>query len=762
MGRVALVRDVTDPTKLAHEQAQAQAQRHFESLLTCAPFGFAFLDRDLRFVRINEQLAEMNGISVSAHLGKTVAEIVPTLEAALLEVTARILANGQPVLNHEFTGETARAPGVTRTWNECWYPVRDEHGEITGFSTVVVDITERKQAELALQHTNACFELAVKASQVVLFQQDLELRYRWIRNAELGFDASAVVGKRDADLMERAEDAAQTEALKQEVIRSGVGKRQDILMHTQNTVHHFDLLVEPLRDAAGVITGVTCAAINITERKRAEAVQLETEQQYRALAEASAEISYRMSADWSTMLPLDGRGLLESSDSQIADWAWVDQYLPRDEHARVRQMVSDAIARKKLFEMEHRVLRADGSIGWTRSRAVPILDENENLVTWFGAASDITERKRIEEERRLLASIVENSRDFIGIADTRGNPVYGNRAAMELVGVKEQEELRGRKITDYFIAEQRQFVEEVVLPTVATDGRWAGELTMQHFVTGATIPVLYDLFRVDDLVTGQPVNFATITRDITERKRIELQLIEATAVAEKANRAKSDFLSNMSHELRTPLNSILGFAQLLQSGTPKPSPAQRQKLDYIIKGGWYLLELVSELLDLAQIESGKLTLAHEPFSLSQVMLDCQAMVEPLARERSITLTFPSAELPSYVCADCTRVKQVVINLLSNAIKYNKAHGAVTVEFALCPPDAIRVSVRDTGQGLTPEQLAQLFQPFNRLGREAGPEQGTGIGLVMSRHLVELMGGAIGAESTVGVGSVFWFELKRVL
>ncbi len=616
------------------EQEQAAALRLLETLLTCAPVGFVYLDRDLRFVRINDQLAEINGYSVAAHLGRTVAEIVPTLEATVREVTARILATGQPALDCEFTGETARTPGITRYWSESWYPVRDEHGEIIGFSAVVVDVTERKQAEAALRLTNDRFELAVKASKVVLFQQDLELRYRWIKNPVPGFDGSEVVGKRDADLMERAEEAALAKALKEEVIRSGVGKRQEMLIHVQNAARHYDLLVEPMRDAAGLISGVTGAAFDITERKLVEAALRETERHYRALADASLEIPYRMSADWSTMLALDGRGLIASSDRPLADWAWLDQYLPRDEQARVRQAISDAIARKSLFELEHRVLRADGSTGWVRSRAVPILDENEGLVTWFGAASDIT-----------------------------------------------------------------------------------------------------------------------------GRKQIELNLIQATAVAETANRAKSDFLSSMSHELRTPLNAILGFAQLMESGAPAPTPAQRRNLEQILKGGWYLLELINELLDLAQIESGKLSLTQEPVSLAEVMLECRAMIEPQACKRGIAMTFPSFELPGYVHADRTRIKQVMINLLSNAIKYNKAHGAVTVEYALSPPDAIRISVRDTGEGLAPEKLAQLFQPFNRLGKEAGSEEGTGIGLVMSRRLVELMGGAIDADSAVGVGSVFWFELK---
>ena len=175
------------------------------------------------------------------------------------------------------------------------------------------------------------------------------------------------------------------------------------------------------------------------------------------------------------------------------------------------------------------------------------------------------------------------------------------------------------------------------------------------------------------------------------------------AAAEKANRAKSDFLSGMSHELRTPLNAVLGFAQLMESGTPPPTPSQKRNLDQIHKAGWYLLELINEILDLALIESGKVTLSREPVSLVEVMLECRAMIEPQAQKRGIGMTFPRFELPYFVKADRTRVKQVLINLLFNAIKYNRPGGTVTVECALVPvnPDRPNPWARSASASGTP-------------------------------------------------------------
>jgi len=254
-------------------------------------------------------------------------------------------------------------------------------------------------------------------------------------------------------------------------------------------------------------------------------------------------------------------------------------------------------------------------------------------------------------------------------------------------------------------------------------------------------------------------------RDLTERKQAEhrlqetnAQLESAKAAAEKANLAKSEFLSSMSHELRSPLNAVLGFAQLMECQTPPPSEKQKRSIDQILKAGWHLLSLINEILDLAKIESGKVTMSQQSISISEVLQDCQAMIEPQAQQHEIQVTFPHLDKPLYIHADQTKVKQVLINLLSNAIKYNRAGGTVVVQCAMSGANRLRVSVKDTGVGMAPEQLAQLFQPFNRLGQESGTIEGTGIGLVVTKRLVELMGGVIGFESSVGVGSVFWFEL----
>jgi PAS domain S-box-containing protein len=257
---------------------------------------------------------------------------------------------------------------------------------------------------------------------------------------------------------------------------------------------------------------------------------------------------------------------------------------------------------------------------------------------------------------------------------------------------------------------------------------------------------------------GDIIGYLLIGADNSARKRAERALKDAMSTAEKANLAKSDFLSSMSHELRTPLSAILGFAQLIESGSPSPTPSQQRGIEQILKAGWYLLDLINEILDLALIESGRLSLSLEPISLVEVMHECQAMIEPQAQKRNIRVTFSAFEKPYFVKADRTRVKQVLINLLSNAIKYNIIGGTVVVDCVKRGDEHIRICIRDSGAGLPPEKLGMLFQPFNRLGQEEVVGEGTGIGLVVSKRLIELMAGAIGVESTVGEGSMFWIEL----
>jgi CheY-like chemotaxis protein len=262
-------------------------------------------------------------------------------------------------------------------------------------------------------------------------------------------------------------------------------------------------------------------------------------------------------------------------------------------------------------------------------------------------------------------------------------------------------------------------------------------------------------------VIGKEGQVKLALEELAKARAIELEIArKSKEAAEAANIAKSNFLSYMSHELRTPLNAILGFAQLMEISVPPPTGVQIESLGQISKAGWYLLGLINEILDLSLIESGKFSLSPESLSMGQVMLECRNLIESQVQKRDIKLTVPQFDNPCYVYADRIRLKQVLVNLLSNAIKYNREHGTVEVRCAESTQGRVRISIKDSGAGLSPDKLAQLFQPFNRLGQENSDIQGTGIGLVVTRRLVDVMEGTIGVESNVGGGCEFWIELPQ--
>jgi len=413
-----------------------------------------------------------------------------------------------------------------------------------------------------------------------------------------------------------------------------------------------------------------------------------------------------------------------------------------------------------IYELTY--IRKDGSRFPAIVSVTALRNDQSRIIGYLLIGTDNSARKEAEEQLRWTEEsfrlMVESVSDYaIVMLDPEGRVVSWNTGAERIKGFT-AEEIVGQHFSRFYTKEEAESGKpQRDLDLAAVSGRhenegWRVRKDGSAFWANAVFTAIRDQ-------AGNLRGFAKLTRDLTERNAVEAALTDAKALAEKANLAKSDFLSSMSHELRSPLNAILGFTQLMESDSPPPTPSQNESISQILRAGWYLLDLINEILDLAMIESGKLSMSIEPVSLIEVMLECKAMVEPLALRRGIRMAYPRFDGPCSVKADRTRLKQVLINLLSNAIKYNEAGGSVVVNYRTTDnPGHVRVTVTDSGAGLAPEKIAQLFQPFNRLGQEGNASEGTGIGLVVSKRLVELMEGAIGVESTVGKGSTFWVEL----
>lgn len=398
--------------------------------------------------------------------------------------------------------------------------------------------------------------------------------------------------------------------------------------------------------------------------------------------------------------------------------------------------------------------RKDGSHYWVISTIIPFMDANDEPYQYVSLRTDITDLK-VNADRLL------RSQKFAGIGSWDWNVETGELYWSERIGPLFGY-AQGELETSYenFLAavhsDDRQRVAEAVEACV----QHGADYNIEHRVVWPDGSVHWllergDVVRASD---GRPLHMLGVVQDITVRKQAQERLVVAREEAENANRAKSRFLSSMSHELRTPLNAILGFAQLLEIDAL--TTEQRESVGEISGAGYHLLTLINEVLDLAKIEAGRMDLSIEAVELKALFQECRALINPFLDQYQVSLQYPQESCEQLtVRADFTRLKQVLLNLLSNACKYNRPGGSVTIECVTAKDNRVRINVRDTGAGISDKLQKSLFQPFSRLGAELTDVEGTGIGLVIARQLVELMGGQIGVDSRVGEGSTFWIELQ---
>ncbi|MDP2441399.1 PAS domain-containing protein [Rhodoferax sp.] len=431
-------------------------------------------------------------------------------------------------------------------------------------------------------------------------------------------------------------------------------------------------------------------------------------------------------------------------------------------HPDDRQAVIDAVAacieRDRPYELEHRVVWPDGTVRWLLERGAVAYDADGKPLQMLGVVQDIDDRKRAEmalaeRERQLreaqtLACIGNWSADLSSGTLTWSDEIYrifgyapgsfapsvdAFRAAVhpdDLALVRESEkraEQTGR--------------HDVVHRIVRPDG------TVRH---------VHELAQMEADAAGRPVFLTGTVQDVTAQVEIEQAMVAARDEADRANQAKSDFLSSMSHELRTPMNAVLGFGQLMEYDNTLPAE-HLDSVREILKAGHHLLELINEVLDLVKVESGQIDLSLEPVEVCPVVAECLDLVGPLAAKRGIQVS-QIGLAGAMLRADRTRLKQALLNLLGNAIKYNREGGSVLLDVQTEGDDRLRIRVTDTGPGIPAARLNELFQPFNRLGAENSNTEGTGIGLTITRRIVEMMGGSVDVRSEVGVGSTFWIEL----
>lgn len=647
---------------------------------------------------------------------------------------------------------------------------RGPDGSPTHMLGVVQDITDRKLAEQKLQASQASLANAQRIAHLGNWDYDLRSgQIQWSSEVYriFGFEPGSIrpdiqtyyqwVHPDDRDLVREAE--ART-------AREGSGEVVHRIIRPDGSLRYVRLIGELVSSPEGRSLRLMGTVQDISALKQAE----EAVRQSESNLSMAQRVAHLGSFDWNP-----NTDELHWSDEHYRLWglepgtAKPNYSLFRlgvhpDDIAQLEALLHAALAGGRLYDCVHRVCRPDGSERVIHGRGEVIFDTAGKPVRMLGTVQDVTELKQAEHKVRDIGerfrALVETTADWIWEVDQGGRYTYASPQVQALLGYA-PEEVLGKSPFDFMapaeaqrvmalfapIAEKRLPISGLVNRNIRQDGR---EVVLET----SGVPVFG--------AGGEFRGYRGIDRDITERIVREQLLMAAKEEAEQANQAKSMFLSSMSHELRTPMNAILGFAQLLQMQRDM-KPEHAENVGEILKAGRHLLELINEVLDLAKIEAGRLDLVLEPVACCDVINESLNLVRAMAEQYGIQLREDSHLVcPVLFQADRTRLKQVIINLLSNAIKYNRPGGVVTLGMVSAAQEGcVRIEVTDTGPGLSTEEQKELFQPFQRLHAAELGVEGHGIGLAISKRLIEAMGGRIGVESTQGVGSTFWVELALV-
>lgn len=518
-----------------------------------------------------------------------------------------------------------------------------------------------------------------------------------------------------------------------------------------------------IRPGTVIIGGKTYLSWILRDRKTEETLR-ESELSFKTLAENIPGIAYRVFKRENDRIKIfsnnskDITGYSEHELESREEHSIYDLILSKD-MPKVIEEVEKAIQEKRNFSIDYRLLHKDGSIKYLVEQGKPIFGGDGRLLYIDGVIFDSTQRKLKEEEYEHLARIVETATDFIGISDYDGHLHYINPAGRKMLGISLNEDISDLYVPSLFPENAQDVFMNEAIPAAIRSGVWIGEMNMVSR-EGKEIPVSQALV-AHRTIEDKIAFFFTIARDITERKRIELELILAKDEALLANRAKSEFLAKMSHELRTPLNSVMGFSEILRMKTiGELNEKQEQYVNFIYQSGMNLLAIINDILDLVKLESGKkLPLIIQSFPAPEAIEEALLYVNEKAESRKIVIHKGIDPGLGMIKADKLRFKQILINLIDNAIKFSKPNGGTITIIAQNDGDMAKFLVSDTGIGIREEDLRKLFDLFHQLdsglNRSFG---GAGVGLALTKRLVEQQEGKMWVESKFEEGSTFGFTL----
>jgi PAS domain S-box-containing protein len=677
----------------------------------------------------------------------------------------------------------------------------DENNNPVGILGVTSDITERKHAEKSLVDSEEKYRSLIESSDAAITMVDADGKFLFLNSIAaipFGQNPASLVGRKVDEII--PEQAGEIMAN----IHKVIGTNQGMILESESEIagirKWLRTSVQPVRDANGNPYAVLLYASDITRKKMSEELLKQSEQKYKALFFDSPD-GYLIHRDGIIIECNKASELIYGADrSQIIGKSVVDispEFQPngRKSAEYIPELIVEVLERgKSSFEWVNK--RFDGSefMALVCLSAIEYNGEKSFFVTW----QDLSEKKKVEEELRKLSRAVEQSPVSIVITNLEGQIEYVNPAFEITSGYSFEEVIgKGSKILKSGETEDEEYKE--MWETIISGREWhcewlnkkkSGELYWEKI---SISPIFNDKGNITNyLAVKQDITESkeaemeirdlnlnlelkieertsqladineSLLKEIDERKKVEIEIIKARNEAEQANQAKSEFLSRMSHELRTPMNSILGFSQLLDMG--ELNAGQKKGVGHIMRSGKHLLDLINEVLDISRIEAGRLSLSLEPIRLGGIISETLDIIRPQALAKGLSLNFLNFRTnQSYVNTDRQRLKQILLNLINNAVKYNREGGSVEIKTEQMTPDSrgntfIRISVSDSGVGISPDDIPRLFTPFERIGAEKSVTEGTGLGLAVVKKLIDAMDGKVGVESTIGEGSTFWIEM----
>lgn len=748
---------------------------------------------DYVFLEVNKAFENLTGLKREHILNKSILETVPGItegdfdwigfygEVALKGLEKNIEQYSQPL--------------------DKWYRVHVYSPEKNHFTTIFIDISDSKKSEEELRRSEEKYRKLIENSHEVIYQISLDGVFTYVSPAWsnfLGHSAHDVIGRSITEFVHEEDLIICYDAIRK-MVETGE-RMSDVVYrvkHLDGSWRWHSSSGVALYNNKGDVIGIYGIARDITEKKQSD--------------DLLRKFSFAIEQSPVSVVITDLEGRIEYINNRFTSVTGytINELLGKNqriiksgEHSRTfYKDLWDTIISGKVWRNEILNRKKNGELFWELASISPLKNEKGEITNYLGTKVDITDRKFSEKQIHKYSKVVEQSPNMILITDLNYVIEYVNPSFSRISGYTE-EEIVGRQYKFLKIAKTDESENEELWNTLNAGKVWHGENIDKRkngdlYWQEVSINPILDEY-------GDTIHYVSIMQDISSRKKVEVELQElnlsleqkvmertselsitneflmkevvarkkhevelkqARNEAEKANKAKSEFISRMSHELRTPMNSILGFAQLFSMG--ELSPVQRRGVDHILTSGNHLLKLINEVLDISKIEAGKLSLSVEQIKVKEAISEAIDLVHPLTINPQITIHYiPHKTDDLSIKADKQRVIQVLVNILTNAIKYNKKGGTVTVETFVEPGDIgeydrVKIAIKDTGVGIAEKDINKLFVPFERLANTEMQIEGTGLGLSIAKELTALMDGEISVQSKLGEGSTFSITLPHV-